>query len=168
MRLNDENEPIVIQNDSGLTYEDIYNAVYNGYYDAYWQIQEDEQLIEAEQEATRSSLDEPIYQVAITNYPESQNVTVDNTSDIDLTSVTEAIYDTSTIPPVEFASDTDSRLYTGTTSAPVGSADAQMVAYMLDIRNTLLLFMLLWFVIYIIRIIKNTAMKFIKGKGDSI
>ena len=40
MRLNDENEPIVIQNDSGLTYEDIYNAVYNGYYDAYWQIQE--------------------------------------------------------------------------------------------------------------------------------
>lgn len=171
--------PIIVDNSTSLSYEDIYQAVYNGYMDAYSEIkireaeeEEKKEKLEADKKALEEeTTPEPIYKVSVENFPLSQNVSVNNYDDMDLSSVTDAITEnennTVASDLVEFASDTDSKLYTAT-AVSVGSADQQAVAYALDTRNILLLFMCLWFVLYIIKMIKGTFIKFTRGKGDSI
>lgn len=162
---------------TGLTYEDIYNATYNAYIDAYTEIKIREAEEEAEQleDDLENDLEEeetteaPIMDVRVTNFPTTQGVRVKNFSDNNLASVTDAITNaTGEEGVVEFASSTDATLYTVATQGAVSSADAQSVAIMLEIRNIILLFMLVWLVIFLVKMIKNTAMKFTKGKGDSI
>lgn len=175
--MNEENilEEEITTEQEQLTYDDIYNAVYNGYMDAYSEIQiqeAEQQLLNQELEGENeedsneeiqeeATTEEQIYNVNVQNFPAYYN------ANVDLSSVTDAIYE-GQISSVDFASSTDTRLYTVTTSSAVGSADAQEVALMLEIRNLILIFMLIWFVVLIIRMIKNTTMKFTKGKGDSI
>ena len=118
-----------------------------------------------EEETTES----PIMDVRVTNFPVTQGVNVKNFDDNNLASVTDAIsLATGEEGVVEFASGTDATLYTVATQGAVSSANAQSVAIMLEIRNIILIFMLVWLVIFLVKMIKNTAMKFTKGKGDSI
>ena len=150
---------------STLTYEDIYNAVYNGYMDAYTEIQ----IQQAEEEESTS---ENATRVIVDNFPQVQNVRVNNLNSIDYSSITDAIEESeraedSNNDLVEFASSTDSRLYTATVESSLGSTSEQTVAYILDIRNILLLFLLIWFSIYLINMIKKTVIKFMKGRKDS-
>lgn len=167
--------PIIVDNSTSLSYEDIYQAVYNGYMDAYTEIKIKEAEAEAKEkeqlEKEAETTPEPVYRVTVDNFPLSQNVRVNNYDDMDLSSVTDAITesnsDGASSDLVEFASSTDARLYTAT-AVNVGSADQQAVAYALDTRNILLLFIMVWFVMYLIKMIKNTFIKFTKGKGESV
>lgn len=170
--------PIIVDNSTALSYEDIYQAVYNGYMDAYTEIKireaeekAKEEQLEADKEALKKETEpEPIYKVSVENFPLSQNVRVNNYDDFDYATINDAISEDNSnhsSDMVEFATGTDSKLYTAT-AVSVGSADQQAVAYMLDIRNCMLLFMLLWFVLYLVKTIKNTFIKFTKGKGDSV
>lgn len=170
-----ENEEVGTINNN-LTYDDIYNATYNAYLDAYTEIKireaeesaemSEEELNNEEEETTES----PIMDVRVTNFPISQDVLVKNFNDNNnINSVTDAILSSSNQEGVvQFATETDATLYTVATQGAVSSADAQSVAIMLEIRNIILLFMLVWLVIFLVKMIKNTAMKFTKGKGDSI
>ena len=64
---------------------------------------------------------------------------------------------------IQFASETDSSLYTvSTVDAPTTVAE-QVGAYTLDIRNILLLFLLVYLVITIYSKLKNTIINFYKG-----
>lgn len=64
---------------------------------------------------------------------------------------------------VQFASSTDARLYTATTVAAPASSAQQQVAYLLDIRNILLIFLLSYFVINVYTKLKNTLSKYYGG-----
>lgn len=64
---------------------------------------------------------------------------------------------------VQFASSTDARLYTATTVAAPASSAQQLVAYLLDVRNILLIFLLSYFVINIYTKLKNTLSKYYGG-----
>lgn len=159
----------------GLTYDDIYNATYNAIIDANTELK----IREAEASVEESEIEEdveeeettetPVMDVRVTNFPITQGVTVKNFDDSNIASVTDAIALTNSEDGVvEFASGTDATLYTVATQGAVSSANAQSVAIMLEIRNIILIFMLVWLVIFLVKMIKNTAMKFTKGKGDSI
>lgn len=64
---------------------------------------------------------------------------------------------------VQFASSTDARLYTSQfVDAPASSAQ-QQVAYLLDTRNILLIFLLSYFVINAYTKLKNTLSKYYGG-----
>lgn len=56
---------------------------------------------------------------------------------------------------VEFATGTDARLLTGSTSAAPTSSAQQSAAYLLDIRNVLVLFLFIWFLVTVYSKIKN-------------
>lgn len=156
-------------NDDGLTYEDIYNAVYNGYMDAYTEIK----ISESEENAlVEETTPQEVQRVYVDNFPSIQTVKVNNLNSIDLSSVTDAIENENSVVEednnlVDFSSSTDARLYTCQTSSAVDSIDAQSLTYLLDIRNLLLLFLLVWFSIYIIRMIKKTIIKFMKGRNEN-
>lgn len=162
---------------NGLTYEDIYNATYNAILDAWAEtkIREAEEAEEEVKDDLENDLEEeetteaPIMDVRVTNFPYTQSVRVNNLEDIDNSTLTDAILNsTGESGVVEFATSTDATLYTVTTQGAVSSADAQSVALLLELRNLLLIFFLVWFVIFLVKMIKNTTMKFTKGKGDSI
>ena len=57
----------------------------------------------------------------------------------------------------------DSRLYTVTTHDPVTTVQGQVVTYLLDIRNILLIFLLIWFVTNFFARFKNTVLRFFRG-----
>lgn len=154
-----------------LTYEEIYNATYNAILDANTELEiraAENQALEEEEENLEFIPEEevttetPIYDVNVTNFPSVYNI--GNYEDIDFHSITDAM----SSDVLQFATNTDATLYTVTTQSAIGSADAQSVALMLEIRNIILIFFFAWFITYLIRIIKNTVMKFTKGKGDSI
>lgn len=69
---------------------------------------------------------------------------------------------------VEFASGTDASYLTVQPSSAVSTADAQMVAYMLDTRNIVLIGMSILILLQFYKIIKGTFIKFVKGRKDSI
>lgn len=170
MILYDEEIPIdESSNDDGLTYEDIYNAVYNGYMDAYTEIK----ISESEENVlVEETTPQEVQRVYVDNFPSIQTVKVNNLNSIDLSSVTDAIENENQVVEeennlVDFSSTTDARLYTCQTSSAVDSIDAQSLTYLLDIRNLLLLFLLVWFSIYIIRMIKKTIIKFMKGRNEN-
>lgn len=151
---------------SALTYEDIYNAVYNGYMDAYTEIK----IEEAEQkELEEETTSENAQRVIVDNFPTYQNVRVNNFDSIDFSTITDAMESeqSENANIVEFASSTDSKLYTATTSSSPVTTGEQTVAYILDIRNILLLFLLVWFSIYLVNMIKKTVLKFMKGREDN-
>lgn len=158
----------------GLTYDDVYNATYNAIMDAdaELKIQEAEALSEQELEEDaeeEETTEETVYNVNCVNLPSVQGVNVRNYEDFPIASITDAIMDSYTeTGVVEFNSATDATLYTVGTSSAIGSANAQEVALLLECRNIMLIFMLFWLVTYLIRIIKNTTMKFTKGKGESV
>ena len=172
MILYDEEVSVSPSNDSAegstLTYEDIYNAVYNGYMDAYTEIKIQEAEAEDLEEETTP---QEVQRVYVDNFPTVQNVKVNNLSSIDYSTLTDALLESesesSDADIVEFASGTDSKLYTATVESSPASTGEQTVAYMLDIRNILLLFLLIWFSVYLINMIKKTVLKFMKGKGDN-
>lgn len=157
------------EDSSTLTYEDIYNAVYNGYMDAYTEIK----IQESEQkELVEETTPQEVQRVYVDNFPSIQTVKVNNLNSLDLSSVTDAIEEQTPVEEntreiVDFSTSTDARLYTCQTSSAINSIDAQTLTYMLDIRNILLLFLLLWFSIYIIRMIKKTVVKFMKGREEN-
>lgn len=170
MILYDEEIPVdESSNDNGLTYEDIYNAVYNGYMDAYTEIK----ISESEENVlVEETTPQEVQRVYVDNFPSIQTVKVNNLNSIDLSSVTDAIENENQVVEeennlVDFSSTTDARLYTCQTSSAVDSIDAQSLTYLLDIRNLLLLFLLVWFSVYIIRMIKKTIIKFMKGRNEN-
>lgn len=157
----EEQQPTVQPSD-GLTYQDIYNAVYNGYMDAYQEIK----ISEAEAAAQAAELEdeeteEPIYKVDIENFPKTQKVQVSNMPDqlIDYASLSDAMAVNTSDQAVEFASGTDAKLYTCSVSSSLSTASEQIAAYSLDTRNILLIFLLLWFTIYMIKMLKDTVVK---------
>lgn len=64
---------------------------------------------------------------------------------------------------VQFASSTDARLYTTKLADAPASSAQQQVAYLLDIRNILLIFLLSYFVINAYTKLKNTLSKYYGG-----
>lgn len=179
---NTENEEI--EEDTGsssysLTYEDIYNAVYNGYLDAYQEIQirqaeeladtlseeeieETDESKEEKEEIEEKSLEDIVYKVTVENLPDTQEVEVKNIDDAKSTD------NTSVSGAVEFASGTDARLYTVSAVGEVSTADEQTALYTLDTRNILLIFLLVWFAMYIIKLVRGVFIKYTKGKGSSV
>ena len=98
--------------------------------------------------------------VYVDNFPDTQNVNV-----IDWHTVTDAMPDGSfDNEAVGFSSSTDSRLYTTSISAPVSSATGQSAVYLLEIRNIVLIFCMIWTVIYIVSMLKRVSKRF--GKGE--
>lgn len=170
--------PVIVDNSTSLDYEDIYQAVYNGYMDAYTEIKireaeekaKEEQLV-ADREALKKETEpEPIYKVSVENFPLSQNVRVNNYDEFNYATITDSIEESNNnynSDCVEFATDTDSKLYTAT-AVDLGSADQQQVAYLLDIRNCFIIFCLFWIILYFIKMIKTVFIKFVKGKGDNV
>ena len=164
-------QPIVVDNSSSLTYEDIYNAVYNGYMAAYTDIKineieeekkkEDQEQLEKDKEALlKETTPEPVYKVNVENVGEVTSVSVNNLPEefVDYASLSDAI-NVNTDPALEFSTSTDARLYTASVSSPPSTASGQTAAYMLDVRNILFIFLLLWFSIYMIKMIKDTVIK---------
>lgn len=150
---------------SSLTYEDIYNAVYNGYCDAYNDIKEQEEEQNAFEEETSS---EETYRVIVDNFPQSQNVRVNNFEDSGIASITDAVNINDESDIMTFASDTDARYYTiGEESAVPSSAAQQTLLYTLDIRNILLIFLCVWFVVYLVKMLVKTSFKFMKGRKNN-
>lgn len=93
-------------------------------------------------------------------YQNTYNAMRDYYEDHPQTSVTSEFIDS---PAIEWATDTDSRLYTGSlTVAPTSSAQ-QSAAYLLDIRNVLLIFLLGWFVLTVYSKIKNLFINYFGG-----
>lgn len=93
-------------------------------------------------------------------YENTYNAMRDYYDDYPQTIVTSEFVDS---PAVEWASDTDSRLYTGSlTVAPTSSAQ-QSAAYLLDIRNVLLIFLLGWFILTVYSKIKNLFINYFGG-----
>lgn len=160
--------------ETGLTYQDVYDATYNAIIDANTEltIREAESLEEEEIEEDveeEETTEETIYSVYCTNLPDVQGVNVRNFEDFPTASITDAILDSyQEDGVVEFNSATDATLYTVGTQGAVGSANAQSVAILLEQRNIMLIFLMLWLVTYLIKMIKNTAIKFTKGRSDSI
>ena len=164
-------QPIIVDSGSDLTYEDIYNAVYNGYMAAYTDIkvneieeqkkQEEEEQLEKDKEALlKETTPEPIYKVNVENVGEVTSVNVKNMPDsfVDYASLSDAV-NVNNDPALEFATDTDARLYTASVSVPPSTASGQTAAYMLDVRNILFIFLLLWFSVYMIKMLKDTVIK---------
>lgn len=61
---------------------------------------------------------------------------------------------------LEFSTSTDSKLYTVETVGAPSSVAQQELAYLLDIRNILLLFLLIYFVITMYSKLKNTLISY--------
>lgn len=64
---------------------------------------------------------------------------------------------------LEFSSATDAKLYTVGLVAPSTSVDEQQTAYILDIRNILLIFLLVYFCISIYGKLKTSLSNFYRG-----
>ena len=64
------------------------------------------------------------------------------------------------IDVVDFATSTDAKLYTVTTAAAPVSSAQQSVAYLLDIRNILLIFLFAYFLINVYSKLKYTLSKY--------
>lgn len=69
---------------------------------------------------------------------------------------------------VQFATGTDATFMTVQPSGAIGSADAQMVAYMVDTRNIVVLGFSILIILQFYKLIKGTFIKFVKGRKDSI
>ncbi len=164
-------QPIIVDSGSDLTYEDIYNAVYNGYMAAYTDIKvneieeqkkkEEEEQLEKDKEALlKETTPEPIYKVNVENVGEVTSVNVKNMPEsfVNYASLSDAI-NVNNDPALEFATDTDARLYTASVSVPPSTASGQTAAYLLDVRNILFIFLLLWFSVYMIKMLKDTVIK---------
>lgn len=176
---NEEIEEDTVISSYTLTYEDIYNAVYNGYIDAYEEIQirqaeqladtlSDETIEETEdskaekEEIEEKAIEDIVYKVSVQNFPDTQEVEVNNIEDAQSTN------DSNVSGAVEFASGTDARLYTVSAVGEVSTADEQTALYALDTRNILLIFLLIWFAMYIIKLVRGVFIKYTKGKGSSV
>ncbi len=66
---------------------------------------------------------------------------------------------------LEFSSSTDANLYTVNTVAEPTTSTQQQTAYILDIRNILLILLLFYFAFSIYSKIKTTMINFIKNRG---
>ena len=123
-----------------LSREDIYEAVLQA-------IQESNavEVNEKEEAAQEDQIDSESNEVVVSNLPDSYSESY-----------------------VEFATSTDASYLTVQPSSAVGTADAQMVAYMLDTRNIVLIGMSILILLQFYKIIKGTFIKFVKGRKDSI
>lgn len=65
---------------------------------------------------------------------------------------------------VEFSSVTDARMLTGSVEAAPTSSAQQSTVYLLDIRNVLIIFLFIYFLINIYSKIKNTFINYYGGK----
>lgn len=144
--------------------EEYQKAVYSATKQAILDAEKEKSIREAKNTPYATPTPVPTPQlVYVSNMPDS--IDVSNLDDIDYTSVNDTIaHYSSNAPDVEFSSSTDANLYTVSTSAPVGSATEQNAVYLLEIRNIVLIFFLLWFVIYIVSMLKRTTKKFSKGE----
>lgn len=149
---------------SALSYEDIYDAVYNAYVDAYNDCKEEEENAEALEEETSS---EETYRVIVDNFPQSQNVRVNNFDESGIASITDAVNVEDTSDVISFGTETDARFYTIGESVAPSSAAQQTLLYTLDTRNLLLIFLLAWFVTYLVRMLLKTGFKFMKGRKNN-
>lgn len=158
-------------NSTSLSSEELEKAMYNAMKKALEDYEDEKNKKEAENEEILRQLSEgqpsptpsptPEPQVVyVNNFPTTQDVNV-----IDWHTMTDALPDTGfNNDAVAFGTSTDSRLYTLSTSAPVSSATGQSAVYLLEIRNIVLIFCLLWFVVYVVSMLKRTSKKF--GKGE--
>lgn len=146
--LEDSNPP------DGLSYHDVYDATFNAILDAN-EILVDKKKSDQE-EVKRETTTET--HVIVDNYSDFTDVNVQNYSD----------FQNNPISPVEFASSTDGSYMTVATTGAVSSADAQLVAYVVDLRNIVVLFFGLWLGFTLFKLVRNTVLKFTKGKGVSI
>lgn len=81
------------------------------------------------------------------DYPQSNNIEVDYVDSL----------------PVEFTTETDAKLYTGATVASPTSNGQQQTAYLLDVRNILLIFLLGYFVMHFYSRLKHLIINYFEG-----
>ena len=65
---------------------------------------------------------------------------------------------------VEFSSSTDARMLTGSVEAAPTSSAQQTTVYLLDIRNVLIIFLFIYFIINVYSKIKNAFINYYGGK----
>lgn len=154
-----------------LTSEELEDIIKNAVKAALKEREEEKALEQYELETKGLVEEEPVPHVIIDSFESVPDVNVKNIDsgkdeEFDYSTITDAIYSLKD-EPLEFATDTDSGLYSGS-SVATSSATQQMTAYMLDCRNILLIFCVLWFSVYLIKMIHRRVMIFTKGKGDNV
>lgn len=156
-----------LKNDDDLE-EKLYNAFKRALYD--YDMEKEKSRIEAENELNELRSSEPTPSpsptppptiVHVENFPKNQDVNI-----IDWHTLTDALpqIESYNNDAVQFGTSTDSRLYTVSTSEPVSSATGQSAVYLMEIRNIVLIFCCLWFVVYIVSMLKRVSKRF--GKGE--
>ena len=127
-----------------ISSDDLYKAIYQGYKDALQDIEE-QKFSDLEKKSSDLEKKSSEQEVLVKNLPDS--------------------YSSS---EVQFATGTDAKYYTVSTSGSISSADEQLVAYMVDTRNIVIIGFSIIILLQFYKIVKGTFLKFVKGRKDSI
>lgn len=98
--------------------------------------------------------------VIIDNLP--TDFSINNFNDLDFTPILDKL-ESSGNDVVDFATDTDAKLYTVQTDGSLNSVNEQAVAYLLDIRNIFIIALLFFLVFQFVYKIGRTLISYTKG-----